>query len=169
MKKLLSILTLSVFTISSLFAVAVVTPNNGKSAQVQLTTTIDQTQVTYNLSYINEVLEDGITEYKIDVAPLTQDGKTDFFSVHATSNMNSDLAVSVKVFPDKFRTQLNNGKNPYNSQITPEVTYDTQISTLTAGKHTNYLVNKFYLSWKGDADLPAGDYVSDVKIKYSVK
>jgi len=168
MKKLLSILILSVFTITSLFAV-VSNPNNGKSAQVQLITAIDETEVTYELSYVDEVLVDGIKEYKINVAPLTENGKTDFFSVHATSNMNSDLSVSVKVFPDKFRTSLNNGQKPYNSQITPEVKYDTVINTITAGKHTNYLVNKFYLSWNGKSDLPAGDYVSDVRIEYSVK
>ncbi|NCD06942.1 MAG: hypothetical protein EOL97_12550 [Spirochaetia bacterium] len=160
MRKLLTILTISAIAMTSLLA---------KSAKVQLTSTIDETEVTYELSYINEVLVDGIKEYKIAVNPLTEDGKTDFFSVHATSNMNSDLAVSVKVFPDKFRTALNNGQNPYNSKITPKVTYDTEINTITAGKHTNYLVNKFYLSWKGDADLPAGDYVSDVKIKYTIK
>lgn len=160
MKKLLTILTISAIAMASLLA---------KSADVQLTTTIDETEVTYELSYVNEVLVDGIKEYKIAVAPLTEDGKTDFFSVYANSNMNKDLSVSVKVFPDKFRTSLNNGQNPYNSQITPEVKYDTVINTILAGKHTNYLVNKFYLSWKGDANLPAGDYVSDVRIEYTIK
>lgn len=159
MKKLLTILTISLISVTSIFA---------KSAQVQLETTVEETPVSYELAYKNDVLADGIEEYSILVAPLTQDGKTEDFSITASSNMNTDLAVDVRVHAHSFQTTLNN-TTAYDSKIEPKVNTITSMSSLKAGNNTNVLVNKFNLSWEGNEDLPAGKYVSDVYIYYSIK
>ena len=160
MKKLLTILTISAIALTSLVA---------KSAEVQLVNTIDETPVSYQLDYNGYILDDGIDKYAIEVAPLTEDGSTEDFSVHATSNMNSDMAISVFVSPESFKTTLNDGSEAFDSQITPSVNTSTKIDTLLAGKHDSLLVNRFNLSWDGNSELPAGDYVSNVRIEYSIQ
>jgi len=159
MKKLLTILTLSAIALTSVFA---------KSAEVQLVTAIDETPVSYELAYAGDLLADGIEEYSILVAPLTEDGKTEEFTVHATSNMNNDMSVSVEVKPESFITFLN-GDEKFDSKITPKVNTNSQIDILEAGKHVSLLVNEFFLSWSGNEDLPAGDYESNVRIEYSIQ
>ena len=160
MKKLLTILTLSAIAMTSMFA---------KSAQVQLVNTIEETPLSYELAYAGDILADGIEEYSILVAPLTEDGKTEDFTVKSTSNLNSNLGVKVVVSPDSFRTTLNDGADAFNSKITPKVNTVSSLETITAGQHIDYLVNQFNLSWSGNDSLPAGDYVSNVKIEYTIQ
>ena len=160
MKKLLTILTLSAIALTSVFA---------KSAQVQLVTNIAETPVSYELAYAGDIIADGIEEYNILVAPLTENGQTQDFTVHATSNMNSDMAVSVNVSPETFKTTLNDGRDNFDSKILPQVNTINKLDTLTAGKHVSLLVNKFNLSWIGNSDLPAGDYESNVRIEYTIQ
>jgi len=160
MKKLLTILTLSAIALTSVFA---------KSAQVQLVTNIAETPVSYELAYAGDIIADGIEEYNILVAPLTENGQTRDFTVHATSNMNSDMAVSVNVSPETFKTTLNDGRDNFDSKILPQVNTINKLDTLTAGKHVILLVNKFNLSWSGNSELPAGDYESNVRIEYTIQ
>ncbi|MGD1822713.1 MAG: hypothetical protein ACPKM0_08135 [Pleomorphochaeta sp.] len=160
MKKTLTILAISAIALTSVFA---------KSAQVQLNTSIEETEVSYQLSYKDTDISNGSSDFEIGVAALTQDGKTDLFSVNATSNQNDDMAVKVKVTPTSFSTTLNDGKKDFDSEITPKVNTEESISILEAGKHDDLLVNSFYLSWEGNSELPAGKYVSDVKIVYSIE
>jgi len=160
MKKLLTILTLSAIALTSVFA---------KSAQVQLVTNIAETPVSYELAYAGDIIADGIEEYNILVAPLTENGQTQDFTVHATSNMNSDMAVSVNVSPETFKTTLNDGRDNFDSKILPQVNTINKLDTLTAGKHVSLLVNKFNLSWSGNSELPAGDYESNVRIEYTIQ
>jgi len=168
MKKLLTILSISAIAMTSMFAMY--SPSHsGKSAEVQLKTSIKETPVSYQLAYNNEVLNDGVKDYSIFVAPLTENGSTKDFTINATSNMNKDLAVTVKVSPDTFKTTLNNGKNDFDSNIKPQVNTISSLDTLVAGKHISLLVNKFNLSWSGNSELPAGNYVSNVKIEYSIQ
>ena len=170
MKKLLTILVAALIVSAPLFAMG---PGSseiiGQSADVQLKTNIAETPVSYQLAYNDEVIADGIESYEIGVQPLTEDGFTKEFTVVATSNLNSDLKVNVDVTPYSFKTTLNNGNDNYDSKITPKVNTSTDITTLTAGKHVGLLVNQFNLSWKGNSELPAGDYVSNVKIEYSIQ
>ncbi len=158
-KLLLTILTLSLISMTSIFA---------KSAQVQLETTVEETPVSYQLAYNNNVLADGVEDYSILVAPLTENGKTEDFTITASSNMNNDLTVVVRVNAHSFQTTLNKN-TPYDSKIEPKVNTISSISSLKAGNNNNVLVNKFNLSWNGNEDLPAGKYVSDVYIYYSIK
>ncbi|MGD1819845.1 MAG: hypothetical protein ACPKOI_08215 [Pleomorphochaeta sp.] len=162
MKKLLTILAAAIIVSVPVFA------GTGKSADVQLVTEIEETAVSYQLAYEGTVIADQTTDKDIAVAPITADGSTGNFTVIASSNLNNDLTVTVNVVPESFVTTLNGGTENFDSKITPKVNTDTKINILTAGKHVDLLVNKFNLSWKGNADLPAGDYVSNVKITYSI-
>lgn len=159
MKKIFTILTISLISITSVFA---------KSAQVQLETSVEETPVSYELAYNNEVLADGLEEYSILVAPLTENGKTKDFTITASSNMNKDLDIVVRVHAHSFKTTLNNTTS-YDSKIEPKVNTITSLNSLKAGNNKNVLVNQFNLSWIGNEDLPAGKYVSDVYIYYSIK
>ncbi|MGD6729818.1 MAG: hypothetical protein ACPKMZ_01985, partial [Pleomorphochaeta sp.] len=85
------------------------------------------------------------------------------------SNKNSDMSVSVKVSPESFQTTLNNGTEAFDSKIIPSVNTYTSLETIAAGLHSNLLVNEFNMSWSGNEELPAGDYVSNVKIEYTIK
>ena len=161
MKKLLTILALVAIAMTSMSA---------KSAQVQLNTSIEETSVSYELAYNNQILEDGTENFDILIdRSLTDGGQTQDFTVYASSNMNDDMAVTVKIDADTFQTTLNNGKDKFDSKIKPQVNTINSVSTLTAGLHKNLLVNKFNMSWGGNKELPAGNYVSDVKIEYTIK
>ncbi len=165
MKKLLTILATALIVSAPLFATV---SFQGKTADVQLKTNIAETPVSYELAYDGDVIKDQTTNYEIGVLTLTKDGSTKDFTVIATSNLNDDLSVFVDVIPSTFQTTLNNGSDNYDSGIKPSVNTSKEVSTLTAGKHVDLLVNKFNLSWSGDEELPAGDYVSNVKIMYSI-
>ena len=82
--------------------------------------------------------------------------------------MNKDLDIVVRVHAHSFKTTLNNTTS-YDSKIEPKVNTITSLNSLKAGNNKNVLVNQFNLSWIGNEDLPAGKYVSDVYIYYSIK
>ena len=159
MKKLLTILALVAITITSMSA---------KSANVQLNTEVDESPVAYELSYNNDKIEDGTEKYDIFVSrSLTEGGQTQDFTIYASSNMNKDLSVKVEIKPESFKTTLN-GSEVSDSRITPQVNTINKESSLKAGLNKNKLVNKFNLSWGGNKELPAGEYVSNVKINYTI-
>jgi uncharacterized GH25 family protein len=161
MKKLLTILALAAIVSTSMFA---------KSAEVQLNTSIEETEVSYQLAYDGTLLEDGIEDFDINISrSLTEGGQTQDFTVYSTSNKNRDMGVVVKIAADSFRTTLNDGTENYDSKITPSVNTINSVSKVPAGLQKNLLVNKFNLSWSGNKELPAGDYTSDVSIKYVVE
>ena len=66
-----------------------------------------------------------------------------------------------------------NGSKSYNytSTVIPVEIKDYSIKdfSLKAGKHDDELVYKFHLTWTGNEALPAGEYVSDVTINYTIK
>ena len=159
MKKILTILALVTIAITSISA---------KSAQVQLNTSVSSTPVSYELYYNNDKIADNTTEYGIEISrSLTEGGDTQDFTIKASSNLNNNLGVSVEIIPESFKTTLN-GSTEYNSNIIPSVNTSHSVSTLYAGINTDKLVNKFKLAWGGNQNLPAGDYVSNVTINYSI-
>lgn len=159
MKKLVTILAISTIALTSIFA---------KTANVQLITNIEELQPNYVMKYDGVELNDEETK-QIKVAPITKDGQTKDFTMHVTSNLNSKKKITVRVEPDFFKTKQN-GSEEFNSRIKPNLKKNTQscLSHVPAGKNDNLKVYSFYLNWKGNADLPAGDYTSNVKITYTV-
>ena len=160
MKKLLTILSISIITLTSLFA---------KSAVVDLVTTIDEVAVSYELYYNDTNIADGTTDFRIDIlSPLNEGGNTNPFRLIASSNMNKDLAINVDVTPHSFTTTINDGSEVVDSTITPEVITLLPMSILPAGKNDNETVYVFVLTWTGKDNLVAGDYVSNVDIEYTI-
>lgn len=158
MKKLLLVIVLLI-SFTSIYA---------KSAQVELQTNVEEREVSYNLYYINEKIEDNINDYVIEVNPLNEDGQTDYFSIIASGNKNNDLSVSVEVVPQSFKTILN-GNKTFDSNITPLVNTEYKLDIFPAGNNDNLLVNKFYLNWSGNENLPAGEYKSNIFITYTIE
>jgi len=164
MKKLLTLITLSAIAMSSMFAVVA----SGKSATIQLNTSVPSTSVTYDLYYHNDVIDSGST-YDITVADLTEDSNTDTFSVKATSNLNSDLGVEVTVTPSSFTTTINDGDETVDSGITPEEHLVSSSPYLYAGPNDSVTVYSFYLEWEGNSSLTAGEYTSTITVEYAVQ
>ncbi len=142
---------------------------SAKNKDINLNTSIAETNVTYNLYYANDTIEDGTTNYEIyTYGSLNRNGNTNYFRIHASSNMNKGLSVDLNVKPSSFKTTLNNENDIYDSDITPIVYTPYMLKTLPAGKNKNTLVSAFILYWQGKSDLPAGRYVSNVIIEYSI-
>jgi hypothetical protein len=159
MKRITTLLIFITFAITSIFA---------KTAQTQLNTSVDIVPLSYTLYYGQSELENGVEGYTIYTQSLAQANETEAFSLYATSNLNEDQSIVVKVHPHSFKTKLN-GTTEYDSKIEPQAKTIEKLDVLTAGKHDNLLVNKFVLTWGGKSDLPAGDYISNVYIYYSIK
>ncbi len=155
-------------TLFILFITIATTSIFAKSAQTQINTSVDVVPLSYTLYYDQVELENGIEEYTIYTQSLAQANETEEFSIYATSNLNDNQAIIVNVYPHSFKTTLN-GTTEYDSEIEPQAKTIEKLDILTAGKHDNLLVNKFVLTWEGKSDLPAGDYISNVYIYYSIK
>lgn len=160
MKKTLTIITLFTLVIASVFA---------KSIDVDLNSKINETEVTYKLVYNDNIIEDGTTSYDINIlSPLTERGNTNPFLIYATSNMNKNLAIEVNVKPESFKTTINNGSKVVDSNIVPSVWTPFSYRYLPAGKNSDIIIHVFILLWNGDPSLVAGNYISNVKIEYSI-
>lgn len=158
--KLLTILTISAIFTAALFA---------KEATVQLTNTVDAINFTYDLYYQDELIVADTTK-TIAVGSITSDDLTNKFKILASGNQNSNKTVTVTIDPGYFKTKLN-GSETYNytSTVLPQVIKDDNlILTLTPGLHEDVKVFGFYLKWTGDPNLPAGDYVSDISVEYTI-
>lgn len=159
MKKISIILLFSFCTLNSIFA---------SSANVQLTTTIEDTNIIYQLYYDdNHRLISGDTN-EIIVDSITTDGQTEDFYINATYNKNKGARISVDINAGPFKTTIN-GNEEFNSNIIPDVFYYHSNKTkLDAGKHKDKTVFKFYFYWSGNSELPSGNYISNVVINYSI-
>jgi len=158
MKKLFSLLFISIFIISNIFA---------KSAQVELITNIPDTEITYQLYYNDELLAEN-EQKVISVNPLTEDGETLDFTILATYNKRKGDTLSVTITPTSFKATV--GSSVYDSEITPNVIYDSSNKTkLDSGRHVDKKIFGFHFEWEGDENLPAGNYASDIAINYTIE
>lgn len=142
-----------------------------KENNINLNSSINETNVTYDLVYNGEIIEDGSTVNEINIlAPLTYNGNTNIFLIYASSNMNNALSIDVDINPESFKTTLNNDENDiYDSQIIPNIFVPFRLANLPAGKNEDRIVYTFILFWQGKKNLPAGHYVSNVSIEYSIQ
>ncbi len=158
MKKILILIIVFTFTISSIYS---------KASDVSLVATIPETEVSYNLFYEDDLIADKTKEYEILVAPLTENGQTGDFTIKVNSNLNKNKSVKIVINPQKFK-KTKNSKGVNNTQIRPDVSYKINNGILYAGLNTNIVVTKFFLYWSGDPNLPSGEYESNVIIEYKI-
>jgi|GEM_PF-2802217 hypothetical protein len=96
---------------------------------------------------------------------------TGLFSLYVNGNEPAARQMDVTITAGDF-------KNTTNDKLTDSVKVTTYIGSaektsdsfaIAAGKHVDAKLAEFHFGWTGNADLPAGDYVSDISITYSVK
>jgi len=136
--------------------------------EVHLITTITPTNIKYGLYYQTTEIENKTKKFEIETAPLTENGETDSFYIVATSNLNSDKALKIKINPGEFK-KIKAKQAVSNTKIRPIAIFVFNNNILKAGQHRNEKISEFYLKWNGDPSLAAGEYLSNVKINYSIK
>jgi hypothetical protein len=72
------------------------------SLDINLSTAVPSTEVTYHLYYVDKHITNLTTDNPIEIEPITEDGKTESFYVKATSNLNSNKTVFIRVVPKTF-------------------------------------------------------------------
>jgi len=159
MNKKFYILIIIVLSMNSLFA---------NKKEVKLITTITPTDIEYGLYYQTTEIVNKTKNFEIQTTPLTENGKTDSFYIVATSNLNSDKALKIKINPGEFK-KVNAKQATSNTKIRPIAIFVFTNNILHAGQHNNEKIAEFYLKWNGDSNLAAGEYLSNVKINYSIK
>lgn len=160
MKKSLLILLLLSYATTNIVAASI---------NINIVTGINPTEIKYNLFYKDNKIEDKTKDFKIYTTPLNEDGKTDSFFIKATCNLNCCKSISVKINPGMFKAVKKDKKNYNNTKITPEVVYVLQNDILYQGFNEDKIVSEFYLKWKGNQEIPSGEYESNIFIQYSIK
>ncbi len=163
MKKIISLIF--IITFSSIFLFA-------KSAEVKLNTSIDEIPLTYGL-YRNidnnlTLIEDGETYIIDDLNPLFTNTMITDFTIRVNSNLNSSKNVKVNVTPGTFKTVLNNSE-VYDSKLTPKINTIINRPVVEAGINKNKEVYRFNIFVVGRNNLPAGIYVCNVDVEYTIE
>lgn len=157
MKKLLTILALTVISMTALFA---------NTTKVQLKTDVPEVKASFVLKYNNNAITGETNEFVMD-KKLSERGQTKDFIINVTSNYNNNQNVQVAITPGDFILQ----RNGASSNIKPTVNWIHKVETfIPAGVQNDFLISKFNLTWDGTskaAELDAGTYVSDVQIVYT--
>ena len=147
-------------------------PIFAKSANLNLTSTIKETPLTYNLyrktdNVLTLIKEDSI--YTVDnINPLTTNTMITDFSIIVNSNLNSSRSIKVKVTPSSFKTVLN-GTRSFDSGITPVINTIINRKVVEAGLNTDKEVYRFNIFIGGKPNLPAGEYTSIVNVDYLIE
>ncbi len=127
----------------------------------------DATQV--KITSDTDIFSDGVGgTQKWDLTDASGYTQTGYFIVKVSGNMNTNQNMNVSVTPGAFSADVD-GKT-FTTGIVPLVN-GLQVNgayTVEAGIHDEDDVAFFYLYWKGNADLPAGNYSSAVSIEYSI-
>ncbi len=159
MNKKFYIIIMIILSMNALFA---------NKKEVKLITTITPTDIKYGLYYQTTEIENKTKKFEIRTTPLTENGKTDSFYIVATSNLNSDKALKIKINPGEFK-KVKAKQAVSNTKIRPVAIFVFTNNILKAGTHNNEKIAEFYLKWNGNPKLAAGEYLSNVKINYSIK
>ena len=109
MKKLLTILALTVITMTSIFA---------NSTQVQLKTDVPELLASFVLKYDGKEITGDKNEFVME-KKLSEAGQTQDFIINVSSNYNKDKIVDVAITPGDFILQRNN----QSSNIKPTVNW----------------------------------------------
>ena len=173
---------ISCIVISSIFA-------SVENALLTINGAITERFLTTAVSYYNEetaVWDDlstytDVNSYAIQASnSLTQAGHTNDFRITYSSNKEVSTLMTVNVTPSSFYRSNGTVEND-SIHLTPYVISREGMhfsnkngvfigsTTLTEGNHFDDVATQFYLAWNGNANLPSGDYVSDIKISYTAE
>ena len=164
MKKLLILVIFTVLVTTSIFA---------KENNVSINTSVPESELSYNLyrkSGAEYTLIDENSTYVIDdLNSLNTNTMITDFTIRVDSNLNSAKSVSVEVTPGTFTTYLNDGKDLYDSGLTPRINTIIDKGIVKAGLNEFEEVYRFNIFVVGKANLPAGDYTCLVDVEYIVE
>ncbi|MCY1151706.1 MAG: hypothetical protein OWP43_04695 [Sphaerochaetaceae bacterium] len=141
------------------------------SIDINLNTNVPTTFATYNLYYQDELVTNDSADFEIETNPISEDGNTESFYIIATSNLNSEKIISLKIVTNPFYKISNissNGKQT-SSKVQPVVIFISKDYLLEPGYNKDKTVAQFYLKWIGKSNLDSGDYQSNVIINYSIE
>ncbi|MBK5201694.1 MAG: hypothetical protein JJE21_09245 [Spirochaetaceae bacterium] len=184
MKKLLAIITIVALTVTSVFA------GTNDSRDIKINGSVDSLQYTFTLDYVssdttkstqslgaNNTLQDSF-----DLSKTSTTGK--FIVKRTMGNLNSALNVTVGITTGAFIGAYN-GEPEHSTGITPEVNfvsdYENTTPTVAEDKHSGNTVvligagahllpanlAAFTFDIKGNENVPAGSFVSTVKVAYT--
>lgn len=178
MKKLLAILVLATLTITATFA-------SSENRNVRINGSVSKTEYTFSLNYDGNDLNDADTiagNFDLSIESVTK-----AFTVRRTAgNLNKDLGLKVSITSGPFKGKFNN-KNNYSTGIIPKL--NVLSTSKTSFKSIDLAIDKtsgildyiipagsnsiaddlliFQLIISGNADVPAGSYVSTIVIDYT--
>ncbi len=145
---------------------------SAKNNDITLDSSITEVPLEYELY---RKIDDGLTlienesVYTIDnLNPLTTNTMITDFTIRVNSNLNSSKNVNVTVSPSTFKTILNNDQI-YDSNIKPIINTIIDRKTVQAGLNTNKEVYRFNIFVCGKKNLPAGKYICNVNVQYTIE
>lgn len=167
MKKTIAIALIALASVTALFA-GDKKPLQDTSSIVKVNAAVAKTDYNAKLYYGEESEAIGDTKELNEFSILTND-QTGKFSIKITGNENKSRNMSVVVTPEFFKTTVDN--KDVTTTIKPVVNglAVNGAYVIKAGLHKGDTLASFNLSWTGDADLAAGDYVSNVGISYTIE
>jgi hypothetical protein len=141
------------------------------SIDINLNTAVPSIFATYNLYYQDELITNDSADFEIETNPITEDGHTESFYIIATSNLNLEKIISIKIITTPFYNISNTSNNgeQKSSNIQPETIFVTRDYILEPGYNNEKTIAEFYLQWNGKSNLDSGDYQSNVIINYSLE
>lgn len=141
------------------------------SIDINLNTNVPTTFATYNLYYQDELITNDSANFEIETNPISEDGHTESFYIIATSNLNLEKIISLKIVTNPFYNISNtsNDREQESSNVQPETIFVTRDYILEPGYNNEKTVAEFYFQWNGKSNLDSGDYQSNVVINYSIE
>lgn len=173
MKKLITILVASIFTVSSIFAAGTLS-QAGDTTAVKLLGHVDEITYSAQLKY-NEVSvfdQDVLNEdARFD---LTTSSQSQDFSIHFTSNYVETQQVGVTVSSTAFTRDAgqelintNSGTQKTSLATTVEEFNANNLLTIPNGLISDYEAERFHIGWTPDTTLASGEYTSTITVSYT--
>lgn len=180
MKKFITLFVTLIIVATSLFATETSLTIKGSVVERYLTTALSYNTTGSTWLDISDYSSDN--PYEIEASnELTESGETNDFRITYSSNKTNDVDLTVTIIPSAFYLESGSLANDATDLIptvntvsgitytaTNESTY-SGTTTITAGNHTNDIASQFNLQWAGQANLAAGDYVSNISITYTAE
>lgn len=166
MKKLLTILTITLFLSVAAFASSNEVKINGNVAEDAYALKLYYGSSSTSLTLINDnnfVVKNGDNPFD-----LTQKGNTQNFSIRLNGNQNTAPVLDISTVVTPFKPTDTTKTYKETDEVAVEK-YDEVTPAVGAGYHSGTIVKQFALRWDGNKQLTAGSYQSTVTINYSVQ
>lgn len=166
MKKILLLILISIFSLSSIFAA---------SNEVNIFGEIELDPFSYILKYYdNTVISDSISISSGDLS-INKTFQSHIFSLFVSGNNNVEENLMLSINSSNFIRNID--ENYFDSNILVKSFYLDESDNyfefvnhtllVPAGLHKDLLIFRFVLRWTGKSNLPAGSYQANVQVSLS--